>query len=325
MRIGVYGAGAIGGYLGVRLAAAGHELTLLGRPWLADLGELSATDLAAEPVRASPRVVFQASELFESELILVTVKGGDSEAAGRALAGFEGPVISLQNGLHNPARIAAGLGHEVIPGLVAFNVVMEGASFRKATSMDVFVQQCAPGNSLAQALRQAGEGARTVPDMAAVQAGKLLLNLGNGVCAATGLSIQQMTRTRASRRVLAACIDEGVRAFRAAGQPVSRVGPLPASALVHLLPLPDWFVHRVARTLISIDERAMSSTLQDLHRNKRTEIDDLNGEIVALAPEHSPVNRRVVQAVKRLETRGAAPLAFVQPETLLAPSSGLGS
>ncbi len=315
MRIGVYGAGAIGGYLGVRLAAAGHRVTLLGRPWLAELGPLTATDLGARPVSAQPRVVFSAGELEGSELILVTVKGRDSEAAGRALQGLDAPVISLQNGLHNPERIAGGLGRPVTPGLVTFNVVVEGSEFRKATSMAIFLQDDEAGRCLAQALQEADEEARTVADMGAVQRGKLLLNLGNGVCAATGMRIQQMARDRTARRVLAACIREGLHAFRESGQQVARVGPLPASLLAGLLPLPDWVVHRVARSLIQIDEKALSSTLQDLHRGKPTEIGDLNGEIVALAPDASPVNRRVVDVVEGLE---GGPLDFVKPSQLLA-------
>jgi len=315
MRIGVYGAGAIGGYLGVRLAAAGHDVTLLGRPWLAELGPLTATDLGARPVTSQPRVVFSPEHLEASELVLVTVKGRDSRAAGRALEGIDAPVISLQNGLHNPDRIAEGLGRSVTPGLVTFNVVVDGAEFRKATSMAIFLQDDAAGQGLVQALREAGEEASVVRDMAAVQRGKLLLNLGNGVCAATGIRIQQLARDHSARCVLAACIQEGLQAFRAAGQRVARVGPLPAGLFAHLLTLPDWVVHKVARSLIQIDEKALSSTLQDLHRGKPTEIRDLNGEIVALAPECSPVNRRVVDVVEGLE---GGPLDFVKPSELLA-------
>ena len=107
---------------------------------------------------------------------------------------------------------------------------------------------------------------------------------------------------------------EGVAAFRANAVPIQRLGPLPGWAVARLLPLPDVIVLNVARSIIQIDAAAMSSTLQDLHAGKPTEIDDLNGEIVRLAPDHSPVNRRIVQAVKGLE---GGPLDFVDPSELL--------
>jgi 2-dehydropantoate 2-reductase len=314
MRIGVYGAGAVGGYVGVRLAAAGHDVTLLGRPWLKELGSLEAQDLDHDPVSAHPKVVHDVDALRGCEVVLVTVKSRHSLIAGQDLAGLEAPIVSLQNGLHNATRVAEAAGRAVTPGMVPFNVIVQGKRFRKASSMPLQLQDDAVGQALARAWRAAGEEAQLVKDMRAVQAGKLLFNLGNGLCAATGLRIQQMLRDRNARRVLARCMAEGVAAFRANRLPVERLGPLPGWAVARLLPLPDAIVLTVARSIIQIDAAAMSSTLQDLHAGKPTEIDDLNGEIVRLAPDHSPVNRRIVEVVKRLEGR---PLDFVEPAELL--------
>ena len=318
MRIGIYGAGNIGGYVGVRLAAADHEVTLLGRPWLAELGVLSAQDLGGEPVSGPVKVVFDAAELGGCELVLVTVKSRHSRSAGQDLAGIDAPVISLQNGLHNPAHIAEGLGAEVTPGMVPFNVIRDGACFRKATNLPIQVQDDAAGRQLAEALRGAGEPTELVADMRAVQAGKLLFNLGNGVCAATGLRIAEMVRDRTARTVLARCMGEGVAAFSSHGIPMARVGPLPGWAVARLLPLPDVIVLNVARSIVQIDPEAMSSTLQDLHARKPTEIEELNGEIVKLLPTHSPVNHRVVEAVRRLSaTPAGQPLQFVSADSLI--------
>jgi 2-dehydropantoate 2-reductase len=111
---------------------------------------------------------------------------------------------------------------------------------------------------------------------------------------------------------------EGLSVMRAAGlRPASVIG-IPPSIIARLLALPDAIVLRVARSLVAIDPRAKSSTLQDLEAGKPTEIDDLSGEIVRLAGSigrDAPVNRAIVEAVHALES-GPGPLRFWSPELL---------
>ena len=58
LKLGVFGAGAIGGYLGLRLAAGGAEVVLHGRQWLVDVAdELCAFDLEGKRLAPSVRVV----------------------------------------------------------------------------------------------------------------------------------------------------------------------------------------------------------------------------------------------------------------------------
>ena len=324
MRIGVYGAGAIGGYLGVRLAAVGHDVVLLGRPWLAALS-LSAADLGRDPVPADPTVVLDPAGLADCELVVVTTKSRHSREAGEVLGRVlpaETPVVSLQNGLHNPDWIAEGLGRPVLAGMVPFNVVREDGLFRKATTGPIHLQTGAEG--LARALKETGEAVHLTGDMRAVQAGKLLINLNNGICAAAGIGIAELVRDRRARRCYAACIREGLAAFQAEGQAVARVGALAPGLLVHALPLPDWFVHTFAKGLVSIDEAAMSSTLQDLQRGNPTEIDQLNGEIVGLAGrEGAPVNAWICDQVMRLE--GESPHRFVSLDEVAAAVAQLSA
>ena len=55
MDVGIFGAGAIGGYLGIRLSAAGVPVRLVGRPeLLAQAGSLVAVDLAGRETRPGP-------------------------------------------------------------------------------------------------------------------------------------------------------------------------------------------------------------------------------------------------------------------------------
>jgi 2-dehydropantoate 2-reductase len=112
MRIAVMGSGAVGGYFGAKLAAAGHELVFLARGKALDAmrraglrisstnGDLHITD-----------AVFSASpaEVGRVDLILFCVKSYDTEAAAQSLASMVGrhtTILSLQNGIDNPSKIA---------------------------------------------------------------------------------------------------------------------------------------------------------------------------------------------------------------------------
>src|SRR3712207_6556367 len=105
MRIAVMGAGAIGAYVGGRLAAAGENVILIARGAHLDaicdhglriesvLGDVHVNDVAAT---GSP------AEVGPVDLVLFTVKLYDTETAASALTPLLGPhtrVLTLQNGI----------------------------------------------------------------------------------------------------------------------------------------------------------------------------------------------------------------------------------
>ena len=139
-----------------------------------------------------------------------------------------------------------------------------------------------------------------------------------GFCAATGLPIAASLRDGDARWCFARCIDEGRAVMKAAGLRPARASALPAWAVSLVMRLPDAVVLRLARTLIAIDDRARSSTLQDLERGRRTEIGELNGAIVTLASEvgmSAPVNAVVTDAI-----RHEAAVELGQTPAWLAPA-----
>jgi len=321
--IGIFGAGAIGGYLGVRLAAGGAPVRMVARAsMVAELGGLEAKDLEGEYAGGGP---LEAAEdpavLADVKICFVTVKARDSASAGRILGDVlpsDAVIVSLQNGLRNPAVMHEASGRRVLAGMVAFNVVKEGLRFRKLTSGPVAIEACEEARALAPVFDAAGELYEVREDIRAIQAGKLLLNLNNGVCAATGLRVLDSLLDRDSRMVFAECVREGRAAFKAAGMPVASFGPMTPALVEHGLRLPTFLFTRVARKMMTIDPEARSSTLQDLDRGKPTEIDELNGEIVRTANEvgtHAPANAFVVEQVHRLERGDGVPLT---PQALRA-------
>ncbi len=117
MAITVYGAGAIGGITGARLARAGHDVLLVDRAadHVAAMNERGLTIEAREgaitvPVRAiTPEVLGSGLSL-----VLLAVKSQDTPAALDVLTprlAADGAIVSMQNGL-NEELIARAVGPE---------------------------------------------------------------------------------------------------------------------------------------------------------------------------------------------------------------------
>jgi 2-dehydropantoate 2-reductase len=217
--------------------------------------------------------------------------------------------VSLQNGLRNTAVLRQRLpGRTVLAGMVAFNVVRLGEGrFHRGTAGAVEVQDHPGLDPLAAAFARAGLPLARRADLTAVQTAKLLLNLNNAVNALSGLPLRTELSQRDYRRCLALAYREALAVCRAADLRVGRVNGLPAPLMPVLLGLPDPVFALAARRSLAMDRHARSSTWDDLEAGRPTEVDHINGEIVALAAEHgrtAPVNARLTALVHDAETGG---------------------
>ncbi len=299
MQFIVVGAGAIGCYVGGRLAAGGRRVSLVGRSrgieTLAATG-LTITDLDGLRAHVAPHRLQLATSLSQvrmspQDVVLLCVKGGATESAALQIAAccpVGTTVLSLQNGVDNVARIAAiAAGMKPLAGMVACNVVMPSPSHvHRAT--DGLIYMARNTTTLEMAFLMDACGLKTVlaSDMRPVQWGKLLLNLNNPVNALSDLPLRSQLMDRDYRRVLAALQREALAAMRAAGIRPARVGPAPPILLPHILGLPNWLFKALAARMLRIDESARSSMWDDLQRGRVTEIDDLCGAVVRLGTRH---------------------------------------
>jgi 2-dehydropantoate 2-reductase len=145
--------------------------------------------------------------------------------------------------------------------------------------------------------------------------GKLLVNLNNSVNALAGVSIKEMLGARDYRRVMAACVREGLDTVESAGIKPKLDVALPPRLVPFVLALPNALFSLLARSLIHVDPQARSSMWDDLSRGRKTEIDGLNGEIVRLAERlgrSAPVNAAIVELVKRAEGNGSPGLSAAE-------------
>ena len=122
-RIAVMGAGAVGCYYGFKLARAGHDVVLIGRPQLVEAVERQGLRLETqtfdEHVRVSAST--EGSGVQGAQLVLFCVKSTDTESGAAAIKphlALDAVVLSLQNGVENADRLRTLLPQEVIAAAV---------------------------------------------------------------------------------------------------------------------------------------------------------------------------------------------------------------
>jgi 2-dehydropantoate 2-reductase len=314
LNIAIYGAGMIGNYLGGRLHDHAH-VRFIGRPRVAaTLNEhgLHVSDLHGHHQRITPDqldIRTQADAVRDADLVLVTVKSAATMDVAHELAEALAPgipVVSFQNGVRNTAELRAALpANKVLAGMVPFNVTQpEPGHFHQGSSGELIVERSDVLQTFADVFAESRMPLQQHEDMQAVQWAKLLLNLNNPLNALSGLPLREELAQRAWRQCLALLQREGLRILDAAGIRPAQLSALPTRWLPRVLPLPDALFHRIAARTLAIDPLARSSTWDDLQAGRRTEVDYINGEIVALAASkklRAPVNARVVTLIREAE------------------------
>jgi 2-dehydropantoate 2-reductase len=315
----VAGAGAIGCFVGGQLAAADRRVALLVRPRVKTEIErfgLRLTDFGgAEKRLDAGRLALSEdpSILHSAGIVLVTVKSADTADVADQIAQHapqDAVIVSLQNGVGNVAVLQERLGgRRVLAGMVPFNVVAMGEGrFHRSTSGDITVGEDA-GNTAA-ALSVPGLNLRASRDIAGVQWGKLIINLNNALSALSDMPLAAQLASRDWRRLFADQMAEGLAALRAAGITPASATPIPPNWTPTLLRLPDMIFNAILGRTMKIDPEARSSMWQDLKQGRRTEIDYLQGAVIALAEQNNvdtPLMRRIVALVKLAETAGKGP------------------
>jgi 2-dehydropantoate 2-reductase len=102
MKVAIFGAGAIGGFLGVKLAQAGVDVTFIARgPHLAAMQENGVTLRSeGESVTVHPRCLASAEEAGVQDYVVVTLKAHGLPAAAPAIAAMMGPDSAVVTGIN---------------------------------------------------------------------------------------------------------------------------------------------------------------------------------------------------------------------------------
>lgn len=319
----VLGSGAIGSYIGGRLAAAGESVHLVGRPYqlqamqdkglrVTDLDGFAA-DVPSQQLQLAPDFQTAYMRLSQAErantAVLLCVKGGATSAAAAEIAACAEhgtTVVSFQNGVENVTRIqAAATQVEALAGMVPYNVVMKtDAHVHRATAGKLQLQSSEKSAAIAARFIAAGIKISVTNDMKNVQWGKLLLNLNNPINALSNVPLPDELLDRNFRVVLSTLQREAISAMACESITPAQLAAASPRTMTRILRLPNFIFTRLAPKMLRMDPAARSSMWDDVQRGRVTEVDDLCGAVVRLAAKHgmaAPANAKMCELVAKLK------------------------
>ena len=301
MKIAVMGAGAVGGYFGARLAAAGSDVTFVARGSQLDAirkdglaVHSAAGDVLVHPARATD----DPAEIGPVDVVIFTVKLWDTEHAARAIRpliraadGRETAVISFQNGVEKDDVLRSVLGAQhVIGGACYIGAVIERPGLiRHSGTMArlIFADDSghAPNRSAAflEACQAAGIDAQISTDIERAIWEKFVFLVGLSATTATArLPVGPIRSDAKTRALLLDIMREVVAVGRAKG-----VG------------LDEGYAENRLAFIDGLHADMTSSMHKDIERSSRLEVDWLSGSVVRLGQSLGvpTPNNRVIAAV----------------------------
>lgn len=296
-RIGIIGAGAMGTLFGFHLAGSCDVAMLDSNRDVS--GTIARDGLAVND--AAPRRVVVAShprELYNSHVLFLFVKAVDTLRALRPFAGELNPVtpiVSLQNGVGNEDAIKTALGGAVpvilgittesslttAPGHVRSsgdgNTIIGSTSASRATA-----------RSVSDLLTRSGLRASVVYDIRPHLWGKLVANAAiNALSALLDCDAGAIPRDPNAAQLAEALAEE--------------VASVAAALKIHLPFVSPW---QYVTEVIALGADAKSSMAYDLESGHPSEIDHINGAVVAFGRRTgtpTPYNDAMVRLIKARE------------------------
>jgi 2-dehydropantoate 2-reductase len=296
-RVLIIGAGAVGCFIGARLALAGVNVSLVGRgPLVAAARDNGLHLVEPEGERnTSPLPAFASlGEAFAAagfDLAIVTAKAYDTEAIIaelRAATPAPPPLLSMQNGVGNEDAFSQAFGAELIIAGAIETPVTIPVPGTVTVHRSRYRTGIAPVASHSKAefatdiLRRGSLSVHLYDDYRRLKWSKLLLNLpANAQCAILDWTPAQCMATPATAALEARAWQEAFRVMTALDiRPVNLAG-YPLALLGLIVPhLPAGALARgMARTVAGGRGTKMPSFHAALSSGKRSEVHWLNGAV----------------------------------------------
>ncbi len=302
MKIVIVGPGAMGCLFAAFLSKSKEEIWLLDKN-KDNAAKLNEIGISLEGVsgnwQARPKITANVQDIGKSDLILICVKSFNTKQAIeqiKPLLQENTKIMTLQNGLGNIEIIAELVGEDKVIG----GITNEGATLidigkvRHAGHGETIIGTLdgkAPVEmrSIREIFNKVGLLTKMSRDIKGLVWSKLIINVGiNALTAITRLPNGKLTEFEGTKRILRDAVTEA-----------TRIAKRKRIKLIYDDPLAK------VEAVCEGTSANISSMLQDVLRNKRTEIDFINGVIVRLGQELGiavPTNKLLVDLIKTIES-----------------------
>jgi 2-dehydropantoate 2-reductase len=299
MRLAIMAAGAVGGYFGARMAAAGHDVAFIARGAHRDaiardglrlespLGDLhlKGANVTDDPKQVGP-----------VDLVLFAVKLWDTETAGeqaRPLVGANTRVITLQNGVDSVERLAPILGDDATIGgatYVVAKIARPGVIRHTGTMAKI---RCGRLDRRPDAVLGRYVDEIKAADIDITLAGDMLLDIWKKFVLLSGTS----GITASTRQPLGVIRDDpDMQAFfHKLMHETMAVGRATG------VEFPPDFEEELGRSVAAFPPTMKASMANDLDAGNRLELDWLAGKVIALGRKHgipTPAQQAVYAILK---------------------------
>jgi len=310
MRIAIFGAGGIGGYLGGRLSQAGEEVVLIARgehlQAIRDHG-LRVDSIKGDFVATPALATDNPTEAGTVDAVILGVKAWQVTDAAKAMRPMIGPntfVVPMQNGVDAPGQLASVLGEQaVVVGLGGLISYIVGPGHILHAGGEPFVSFGESDDStsdrtqkLLEAFLNAGVRANIPTNIQAALWGKLaFMAVNSGVGAVTRAPTGQWRSVPGSWEMAQDVVKEVLSV--AAGKGIEMPGDALAATLARLEGSPP---------------DGTSSMQRDMMDGRPSELDVQNGAVVRLGLEAgvpTPVNTFIYNSLlpQEMKARGQFP------------------
>jgi 2-dehydropantoate 2-reductase len=284
MKIAVIGSGGVGGFYGLKLVQAGHDVTFVARG--AHLQAMRESGLHIENesgvIASLPKVKVtdDMSSLDRPDVILIAVKMWDLEDVAATLKKIAGPdtaVLSLQNGVIKDIVLKRIFGEDAVMGGVAYvatsigrpGVIKQVGPMQRIKIGEYGGRKTERSATLVRAFAETGVEATLADDIERVLWEKYVFLVGlSSMTCLTHLTIGPVRDHEGSRALLRAIIDEVVSVGRARG-----------------VKLPEDYADECMKLADNVAYDMTSSMYHDLEKGNRLELPWLSGGVVSLARE----------------------------------------
>ncbi len=302
MKIAVVGAGAMGSLFGAMLAEAGNAVWLYD-VWVEHVQTINKDGLSIEREGKTRTLSIEATtdpeQIGQAELVIIFVKSTHTASAAetaRKLAGSDGAVMTLQNGMGNadilsefinPERVLAGTTSHGATLLGPGSIRHAGVGATTIGAWSETEQGRERARKLSDFFTRIGIESEAVDDVRSVLWNKLLINIGiNAITALTAIKNGQLLDLEITRELSRNAVEE---AMEIAGKMNIKVRE---DAVDH--------VYAVAEAT-AVNRSSMG---QDVDNKRQTEIGTINGFIVRQAKRlglQAPVNETLTALVETLQ------------------------